>query len=522
MLQSIRDRTQGWFAGIIISLLILSFALWGVHSYFGLGSNNNVIATVNGENIFRNQLSAAYERLRRQLDSQINDVSLRNRAMQGLIEQEVLKQAAISQNYVISNRQIDNFLVSMPEFQENGKFSPDRFEQLLSASLYSPNEFLEVIHTSLLIDQPRLGIIFSSFALPNELANNIALLNQERNVQYVIFTNHVFANQNIIIPKEKILSYYQNHIDQFKAPEKVNLEYIELTLNDVMNTIKPTDQMIRNFYKENSSSYVLPNQTKSQKFEAVKDKVKQDLIRQLAEEKYATLKEKLSNLTYEHPESLQFASQTLNLPIKTTDAITREQGTNTLTQKQNVREAAFSNEVLNLNNNSDVIQITPENAIVLRIKKHNPATLLSLNEVENNIKQILKQQEIDIRTSQWVQQAYNQLQSGKKNLNEIALQNHLNVVSAGWTRRHSNKIEPAILHAAFALPKSTQKAQMALVKLGDNYAIVTVLGVRTGNEKLTSDQERAFAEQIQNSDGLMEYELYKQSLIERAKINKES
>ena len=80
MLQTIREHTQGWIAGTIISLIILSFALWGIHSYFVGGGNNSVVAEVNGTEISREQLTVAYERLRRQAQSQYGANPSRNEA----------------------------------------------------------------------------------------------------------------------------------------------------------------------------------------------------------------------------------------------------------------------------------------------------------------------------------------------------------------------------------------------------------------------------------------------------------
>src|SRR5690242_19334203 len=132
MLQSIRDRTHGWIAGIIISLLILSFALWGIHSYLVGGSNTTTVATVNGIEITKGQLTAAYERLRRQLQMQLSEnyalpdqaeLKLKERALQTLITIQVLQQASFAQNYRISSNQINAFLENMPELQVNGRFS---------------------------------------------------------------------------------------------------------------------------------------------------------------------------------------------------------------------------------------------------------------------------------------------------------------------------------------------------------------------------------------------------------------
>ena len=166
MLQSIRDRTQGWFAGIIVSILILSFALWGIHSYFTGGASNNVVAKVDGIEISKGQLTATYERLRRQLQTQFNNASpalsdkiesgLKKQALETLITTQVLKQASLAQEYRISSNQIDNYLEGIPDFRVNGEFSFDRFQKILANTLLSVPEFLELLKTSLLIDQPRL------------------------------------------------------------------------------------------------------------------------------------------------------------------------------------------------------------------------------------------------------------------------------------------------------------------------------------------------------------------------------
>src|SRR6188508_3212173 len=100
MLQTIREHTQGWIAGSIISLIILSFALWGVHSYFTGPASNTNVAKVNGTEISKDQLSFAYERLKRQAQNQQtssptskDQTLLKQRALQTLVDVEVLKQA---------------------------------------------------------------------------------------------------------------------------------------------------------------------------------------------------------------------------------------------------------------------------------------------------------------------------------------------------------------------------------------------------------------------------------------------
>src|SRR3982751_5650109 len=101
MLQSIREHTQGWIAGTIISIIIFTFALWGIHSYFVVGTNNSIVAEVNGVEISKEQIAIAYERLRRQTQIQLgsnntisskDEKTLKLKALQALTEIEALKQ----------------------------------------------------------------------------------------------------------------------------------------------------------------------------------------------------------------------------------------------------------------------------------------------------------------------------------------------------------------------------------------------------------------------------------------------
>src|SRR3990167_7273489 len=264
MLQTIREHTQGWIAGVIISLIILSFALWGIHSYFIGGGSSNIVAEVNGVEITREQLTVAYERLRRQIQAQYgsnnpitskDEAILKDRALRALIDIEVLKQASTEEGFRISDRQIDNYLKGMPEFQIDGLFSIERFREILSSTLLTTSEFLDLIKTSLLIDQPKLGVLFTSFALPYEVAYTISLVNEERNIQYLNIPLQYFLLQPIKISSEKIKAYYDKNQNDFMTPELVNVEYVELSMKDVATNIDPTDVILKNFYNENINSY---------------------------------------------------------------------------------------------------------------------------------------------------------------------------------------------------------------------------------------------------------------------------
>jgi peptidyl-prolyl cis-trans isomerase D len=623
MLQSIRDKTHGWIAGIIISLLIFSFALWGIHSYLDGRSVNDVVATVNGNDINQGQLSVAYERLRRQAELQkandnvfdAADANLKKQALHSLINLQILKQASLNQGYRISQIQVEDYLENMPDFKLNGQFSLSRFQQVLNAALYTTKDFLDLIRTTLLIDQPRLGVIFSSFSLPNEVLDSINLIDQERDIQYLLLPLQPILNQSLSISQDKINNYYNQHLEDFKKPEQVAIEYILVSEKDIMNKMKITDQELKNYYNENTESFNTPakwtfislsvpigstvtsetvKQTENkaneiykkieqgndlslllkqyslnkdnlsdhnsvsinsvpleiqnnllsatqpgqviqpirvknefliikivdykkpepQAFDNVKEQVKETLLLPKSEEQFANMKEKLANITYEHPDSLKPAADALGLSIQVTGPFLKTKGNQDISSNPKVREAAFSNDVLNLQNNSDVIPITADSMVVLRIKSHSKEASLPLTQVQGQIVEKLKSKEMEDKAFKLANEILEKLQAGASP-NDIAKQYRLLWNHSGLIGRHSTKVDSSILDVAFDIPRSLNS--YAIAKVQNGYAIVGLTSIRNGVLTRPEDYD-AFSEQIQNTQGLLEYELYKQSIIKKAKI----
>jgi peptidyl-prolyl cis-trans isomerase D len=624
MLQTIRDRTHGWIAGIIISLLILSFALWGISSYFNGGSHSNTVATVNGIEITKGQLAATYERMRRQLLTQYAasnapltdkiETNLKQQALQILINMQVQKQASLDQHYRVSSQQVDNYLLSIPDFRINGQFSMARFQQILTSTLLSVQEFLDLVATNLLIDQPRLGVIFTSFALPHEISETYSLVQQTRNVHYTVLPFNQFSRQPITIPEEKIQAYYQQHESEFHTPEQLSISYIQLSLNDLISKVQPSEAVLTNFYKDNSSSYSTPmrwklegiliptkdqhsvsadlivnkikqginfshlmreyptikkidpkildnwvtlntipvewqsavatlnkpnqisppisskegtvilkvkayEEPKVQPYAQVKDKVRDTYIHQQSEEKFAELKEKLANLTYEHPDTLENAAKELNLPIRKTELFTREKGNKDISADHKIRAVAFSHEVLNQQNNSDVIPVDSETLLVLRVNTHVLATLLPLKTVRSQIEEKLKAIEIQAKAFSLAQEIATKLQ--QDSMTAVTQRYHLTWKELGFIGRHSIKVDSAISNSAFSMPIPTldKPTSFSIAKIPEGYAVIALNAVKQGSLDIKNhDQYVVFAEQFQNTQGLLEYELYKESQLSHSKV----
>ena len=135
MLQTMRQSTQSTAAKVIIGLIVLSFAAFGLETLLPGGAGTSV-AEVNGEEITPFALQAAITQQKRQLVSilgddvdpaLLDDERLRPRALDSLVQRALLLQKTAALQLVASGAQVSQSITSIEAFQLNGEFSPDAY-----------------------------------------------------------------------------------------------------------------------------------------------------------------------------------------------------------------------------------------------------------------------------------------------------------------------------------------------------------------------------------------------------------
>jgi len=244
MLQNIRDNIQGTVAKVIIAIIIVPFAIFGIESLIGSGGSVDV-AKVNGEKVSESELQQAISVQKRQLlamlgdnaqPSMLDDATLRGPALENLITQHLLQQTATDLKLRVSNQAVDQTIVSMNAFQDNGKFSAERYQMLLRNQGYSPAIFKQMLQQELLVNQLHSGVADSDFVTDKELQTVAALLQQQRTFHYVVIPVSGLADGQPITDADE-QAYYQAHGDQFMQEERIRLEYIELKASDFAKPI---------------------------------------------------------------------------------------------------------------------------------------------------------------------------------------------------------------------------------------------------------------------------------------------
>lgn len=263
MLQSIRDNSQGIVAKIIVGLIAITFALFGVESLVSLTASSNAPATVNGTEISQQELHQAVQLQRRQMLNQMGDNAdpsllddnlISNMVIDSLIEQHILVQSAEEQGLVFSDNMIDQMILATKEFQQDGKFSRDQFEITLRNAGMTPLSFRNLIRKEKLAEQERIAYMLSAFTLTNELQAVASLDSQKRDIRYFTIDAAPVRN-SITVSDQELDDYYQNNSNQFMTEEQVAIEYLLLDRVELEKNIEVTVDELETAYQTMADNY---------------------------------------------------------------------------------------------------------------------------------------------------------------------------------------------------------------------------------------------------------------------------
>lgn len=263
MLQNIRDNSKGIVAKIIVGLIAVTFALFGVESLVSLTAGSNAPATVNGEEISERDVLQGADLQRRQLLTQmgenadptlLDDNLIRKAVLEGLIEQEILRQSALSQDMTISDQQLDQLIVSTSDFQVNGQFDRQQYEAVLRNAGFSPLLYKELLLKDKLIEQERAGYLLSAFTTDEEAEQVVALDRQTRDFAVITLSAEAYkAQQNI--SADDINAYYQDNKSDFMTEEQVIIEYLLLNKQDLRAGIEVDEAELQSQFDQRLAAF---------------------------------------------------------------------------------------------------------------------------------------------------------------------------------------------------------------------------------------------------------------------------
>lgn len=622
MLQHLRDNSKGVVSGILIGLLVIIFTLTGADALFNRDAASRSVVEVNGEKISENDIARAVASQKQQMMARygdsvpaefLTDEYLRNPALENLIERKLLLGAANNAGFAVGDEIINQQILTTPQFQqEDGVFDRDRFQLVLRNIGYTPSTYRNVLSEDIVINQLGRGVLETSFVTPAELETIISLNFQTRDFSYAVLPAAKIRDE-VVVDNSEVASYYESNPQEFTNPEQVAVDYIELSVDSLMQDTDVTEAEVRQQYEQNLANFVATPErqaahiliesndekviadvseklangedfaelantysddlgskeqggdlgfttgdtfpvefeealatlsvggvsapvktdagthfikklaergTEVPPFEEQRERIAEQLKRDQAESTFVGLLDKLRDLSYNAEDLAEVASE-LNLPHRNTGLFSRVGGEGLASESLFVN-AAFSADVLEQGNSSDVIELSPSRVVVLKKTDYAASNISPMESVSEQIVSILREQKARDLLATQAAELKQEVIAGKP-LAQVAQAAGLEVVELEGVDRNNTTADRDVLRHVFSMPRpnSDVPAVDSLPTASGDYALIALRGVTLGGEKIPEQQQQIIAAQLGSISGQNEYRSYQKLLRDTAKIERD-
>ena len=248
---------------IILALVILPFAFWGVDSYNQAGNAGGEVATVGDAKItqreFDNALRQQQDRLRQMLGANFDPAMLdspeiRRSVIDNLVGQRLLTEHAKAIGLVVSDAQMAQVIQGIEAFQDNGKFDKKRYETALANQNLSPLMFEARLRSELIGQQMRDAYIQNGFA-SGSVADNVIRLYEQ---QWVVSTSPISFQPFIAqaqVDEAALQKYYEQNQKEFQVQEQAKVEYVKFSADNLLEKAEVKTEDARKYYDDHQSEF---------------------------------------------------------------------------------------------------------------------------------------------------------------------------------------------------------------------------------------------------------------------------
>ncbi len=266
MLNVLRQKAASWVVKLLLLLLVVSFAIWGIGDVFFRGSTNPTVASVGGSEISAVELADGFNQalnnLQRRLGNSIDRqqairFGLMQQTLQDLIARRLIDLRARDMGLTVADDTLRQMVTANPVFQTAGQFDRDRFEQLLHASGMTENGYLASLRQDV-VRNALTGSLAGPVAVPATLVDSLyRYRNEQRRGRYVA----IKAASITDVPQptdDELAAFHDDHKEKYTTPELRKLTFVTLQPEDLVDEIEISDQQIEAEYQARLERYRTP------------------------------------------------------------------------------------------------------------------------------------------------------------------------------------------------------------------------------------------------------------------------
>ncbi len=262
MFESVRTHRR-WMMLFMLVLIFPSFVFFGIQGYNSFIGGESALAKVDGSPITQQEFDQAQrdriERLRQQFGQDFDPKLLETREarasiLDGIVMNRALANEANKVNIVVTTDRLREVLATVPAFQEDGKFSYDKYKAYVASQGLTEPLFEQRVREDLR-KQALLQAVVESAIVPKTVADRLdTMLREQREVRELRFTAEQFLPK-VKVTDEQVAAFYEQNRTLFETPESARVEFLVLSPETLSGTGAVPEAEARAYYEQNKARY---------------------------------------------------------------------------------------------------------------------------------------------------------------------------------------------------------------------------------------------------------------------------
>ncbi len=269
MFEAVRGNKR--IAQVIIVLISLTFALWGVDSYISDRTTTSEVASVGDSKIsafqFEQAMREQQDRVRAANEGQVdaatfNTPLFRRAVLENLVNQRLLALYAVENGLSVPDGQLRETIAGIASFQENGQFSMKKYEAQLRGQGMSELGFQERLRSELANQQILSAVGEAAFVPASAAQRFLAAQLEERTIHMAQFKPEDYVDK-VNVDGADAKAYYEANTASFEVPARVKARYVVLSPAALREDATVTDEEVRAEYEQTKHNFGVPEERKA-------------------------------------------------------------------------------------------------------------------------------------------------------------------------------------------------------------------------------------------------------------------
>ncbi len=264
MLDLLRRKAKSPYMQATLFVIILVFVFWGVNT--SQDRRRTVVATVNGEPIPYENFDRAYNNAVDNIKDRfggtlpkdlINMEQIKAQVINQLAQKLLIQQSAREMGLLASRDEIRQNILKNEAFLVDGQFDEQRYNQILTGSRLTTDDYEAGIAFGLLADKVTKYLSRFARVSPTEEKEHFIYDYQESKLQYVTFNASDFKGK-AAVTDEELNSFFNERQDDYRTPPLIKLKYLSFTSQDDSGNIEVSEQDAEQYYRDHLEKYSRP------------------------------------------------------------------------------------------------------------------------------------------------------------------------------------------------------------------------------------------------------------------------